>query len=39
MERRSGKYTKWPKKFTEEDTINFITAMEKILSNDAGDFI
>jgi uncharacterized protein YaiI (UPF0178 family) len=39
MERRSGKYTKGPKKFTEEDTVNFITALEKILSNDAGDFI
>ncbi|MGM0874299.1 MAG: YaiI/YqxD family protein [Bacillota bacterium] len=39
MERRSGKYTKGPKKFTEEDTINFITALEKILSKDAGEFI
>jgi uncharacterized protein YaiI (UPF0178 family) len=37
MERRSGKYTKGPKKFTEEDTINFITSLKKILSNDAGD--
>lgn len=38
MERRSGKYTKGPKKFTERDTLNFITAMENILSKDAGDF-
>lgn len=38
MERRSGKYTKGPKKFTEEDRLNFITTMEKILSKDAGDF-
>ncbi|MBO1512281.1 YaiI/YqxD family protein [Metabacillus bambusae] len=37
MERRGGKYTKGPKKFTEEDTLNFITTMEKILSKDAGD--
>ncbi|TXC89977.1 YaiI/YqxD family protein [Metabacillus litoralis] len=38
MERRSGKYTKGPKKFTAEDTINFITTIEKILSKVAGDF-
>ncbi|KKI88578.1 hypothetical protein WQ54_30765 [Bacillus sp. SA1-12] len=38
-ERRSGKYTKGPKKFTDEDILNFITALEKILSKDAGDFI
>ncbi|MGM7721089.1 YaiI/YqxD family protein [Metabacillus sp. Hm71] len=38
-DRRSGKYTKGPKKFTDEDILNFITALEKNLSKDAGDFI
>ncbi|WP_226667373.1 YaiI/YqxD family protein [Metabacillus litoralis] len=37
MERRSGKHTKGPKKFTAEDNVNFITTIEKILSKDAGD--
>lgn len=37
MERRGGKHTKGPKKFTESDIINFITTMKKILSKDAGD--
>ena len=36
-ERRSGKYSKGPKKFTDDDTLNFITAFEKILSKHAGD--
>ncbi len=36
-ERRSGKYTKGPKKFTEGDIFNFITTFEKILSKHAGD--
>ncbi|MCM3442091.1 YaiI/YqxD family protein [Metabacillus halosaccharovorans] len=37
IERRSGKFTKGPKKFTDEDTLNFITTFEKILSKHAGD--
>ncbi len=37
MERRGGKYTKGPKKFTDEDTLNFITTLEKILSKHAGE--
>ncbi|PMC39659.1 YaiI/YqxD family protein [Bacillus sp. UMB0899] len=36
-ERRSGKYTKGPKKFTENDILYFITTFEKILSKHAGD--
>lgn len=37
MERKGGKYTKGPKKFTDEDTLNFITNLEKILSKHAGE--
>jgi uncharacterized protein len=37
MERRGGKHSKGPKKFTEEDTLHFITTMKKILSKDAGE--
>ncbi|XQY93924.1 YaiI/YqxD family protein [Metabacillus sp. HB246100] len=37
MERRGGKYSKGPKKFTDEDILNFITTLEKILSKDEGD--
>lgn len=37
MERKSGKYMKGPKKFTDEDTLNFITTLENILSKHAGD--
>ncbi|MBU7593617.1 YaiI/YqxD family protein [Metabacillus halosaccharovorans] len=37
IERRSGKFTKGPKKYTDEDTLNFITTFEKILSKHAGD--
>lgn len=37
VERKSGKYTKGPKKFTDDDTLNFITNLEKILSKHAGE--
>ncbi|WP_370875148.1 DUF188 domain-containing protein [Metabacillus malikii] len=36
-ERRSGHFSKGPKKLSEDDILNFITTMKKILSKDAGD--
>ncbi len=35
-ERRGGKHTKGPKKFTQADRDSFIFTLEKILSKDAG---
>lgn len=35
-ERRGGKHTKGPKKFTQSDRDSFIFTLEKILSKDAG---
>ncbi|MEC2076529.1 YaiI/YqxD family protein [Metabacillus fastidiosus] len=36
-ERRRGKYLKGPKRFTDEDLLNFIMTFEKMLSKLAGD--
>ncbi|WP_409297633.1 DUF188 domain-containing protein [Peribacillus sp. SCS-26] len=35
--RRQGKYTKGPKPFTNEDRLNFVRQLSKILSNHAGN--